>query len=167
MITLPSKNPSQIPYSSPRIISSLIQTVQHVNSCLDIVPALSHPPFILWKGLHQNPFWYTRDYTKKLFHVSRSGPIFFQAAYLPSTKTCLVSFKMCFNHSPRFDLPNLSFGIFSPSNPILSRGPGVGRLQLVHISSQLLFDSIYSHPISNWPWCHPVVKLHPVSLLVE
>ena len=39
----------------------------------------------------------------------------------------------------------------------------VGRLPLVCISIQLLFNSMYSPPISNWIWHHPVRNLHTVS----
>ena len=51
--------------------------------------------------------------------------------------------------------------------PILPRGMGVGQLYSVFISSQLWFDSIYSPPIFNWQWHHPVVKIHSVSLWVK
>ena len=43
----------------------------------------------------------------------------------------------------------------------------VGRIHLVFILSQLLFNSIYSPPISNWLWHHPVGWLHPVSFWVD
>ena len=41
------------------------------------------------------------------------------------------------------------------------------RLHLVFISSQLLLDSIYSPPISNCLWHHPVRRIHSVSFCVD
>ena len=43
----------------------------------------------------------------------------------------------------------------------------VGKLHSVCILSQVWFGSIYSLPISNLPWHHPVGRLHTVSFLFE
>ena len=84
-------------------------------------------------------------------------------AFRISAKTCPVSFKTRFSQSSGFESLPLYFEKILTSDPILSRGLGFGRLCLVLISSQLWFDSIYFLPISNWPWCYPVGRLHPVS----
>ena len=120
-----------------------------------------------WKGLNQNPWWYTRDYTKQLTRVVWYRPIYSKWHIAHLQKTRLISFILCFNHSLRFDLPTLSLNIFVTSDPTLSRRPRVGRLHSVLISSKLWFDLTYSPPISNGPWRNPVVRLRPVSLWVN
>ena len=133
----PFKNPINIPYSSLRITSCLNQPVQHVNPWLQIAPDITYPPFIFFKGLIQNPRWYTRDYSKQLTHISRSMPISSKQTIAYLQKTCLVSFKTSFDHSSSFNLPPIYFNIFFPSNPTLSRGIGVGWNHLVCILIQL------------------------------
>ena len=103
----------------------------------------------------------------KLITFRKSRPISSKWPFAYLRKTCHVSFKTSFVHSSRFNSPPLSFKKTFPSYPTLSRGPEVGWLHLFHISNHLWFNLIDSPPISNWPWCHPVGRLHPVSLLVN
>ena len=121
-----------------------------------------YPPFILWKGFNQNPRWYTRDYSKQLTNISRSMPISSKQTIKYLRKTCLISLKTSFDHSSSFNLPLIYLHIFFPSNPELSRGIWVGQLHLVCILIQSWIDLIYSPPISNRPWRHPVGWLHTV-----
>ena len=86
-------------------------------------------------------------------------------AYLK--KTFLVSLKTSFENSSRFNSLPIYFNIFLPRNPTLSRGIRVEQLHLVCILIQSWIDSIYSPPISNWLWYHPVGWLHPVYFWVN
>ena len=74
---------------------------------LQLVSNLTHPPFMLWKVLNLNPWWYNHDYSKQLTYLSRSRPISSKRPIAYLRKTCLVSFKTSFGHSSSFDFPPL------------------------------------------------------------
>ena len=122
----------------------------------------SHVPSFYFVKTNQNPRWYTSNYTKQLTHVSQSRPFSSKRIIVHLQKTCLISFKMSFDHFSRFNSSTLSFNIFFPSNPTLSRGPGVRKIHSVCILSHLIFESIYPPPISNWTWHNPVGRIQPV-----
>ena len=82
-------------------------------------------------------------------------------------KKLASSHSKTFAHSYSFESPALSFNIFLPRYPVLSIGAVFGWLRSVRISSHLWFKSIYSPPISNWLWHHPVGRIHPVSFWVN
>ena len=91
----------------------------HVNSCLLIVPAITYPPCILWKGLNQNSRQYPCDCTTQLTNISLSKLFYFKRPITYLQKTCLVSFRTCFYHSPIFDLPTLSFKFLLRRDPLI------------------------------------------------
>ena len=115
-----------------------------------------YPPFVLWEGLNQNPQRYTRDYSNQVTHISQFRPFSSKGPISYLWKTPLVPFKTSFGHSSSFYSLSLSFNIFLPIDPTVSRGSGFGQLHSVYFSSHLWFDPMYSLPISNWPLCHPV-----------
>ena len=132
-ITLPSKLSSRIPDSLLCIPSHLTQPMKHVQPCFHLVTALAYPPFILLKGLNQNPRWYTCDLSTQLTRVLQYRSISSKWPFAYLLKTRLVSFKTCFAQSSSSYSPPLSFDILFPSNTTLSRGLGVVRLHLVFI----------------------------------
>ena len=95
------------------------QPVQYINSWLKLSTSVAYPPFILWKGLNHNPWWYTCDYAKQLTHVFLDRPFSSKLPISHLQKLCLVSFKTRFDRSSIFDSPTLSFKIFLPSDPHL------------------------------------------------
>ena len=167
MNTFPRKISLQNTDFSLCITLSLNQTVKHIHSWLQLIPSITYPPFVLSTGINQNPWWYTRDYTKLLTQVSRYRPISSKRPISYLQQKCLISFNICFNHSSSFNFLTISFGIFFARDPTLLRSLRVGIIHPFYISIQLLLDLIYSPPISNWPWCHQVRQLLQVVFLID
>ena len=124
MITLTSKTTSQIIDSSLRIPSHLTQPVKHVKSWLQLLPALTYPPFISQKWLKCNPLCYTHNYTNQLTHVFQYRPFSSKRPIYHIQKTCLISLNTRFDHSSSFNSPSLFFDIFLPSEPHIFKGGG-------------------------------------------
>ena len=137
-----------------------------MNSCLQLVLSLPYLPFISKKLLNRNLMWYTCDYRKQLtpflwYRTFSSKQPIDHVQKLASYHSKIVSTYLQTSTHQLF-ISTLSCQVA----PTFSIGTGVGLLRSVCILSQLWFDLMYSTPISNWPWCHLIIKLRSVCFWV-
>ena len=129
--------------------------MQHEDSHLRLLPAITRPHFSSYYGLNQNSPWHNRDCTQHITHILWYKKFYSLWPLTSLQQISLLLFTTHPNHSSSFNSPTLTFNNFFRSEPhIVKRSESwIPSLSKYPGSVFCLIQSNFFQP-SSWPWHH-------------